>query len=520
MRILPMVFTILSFSLLFSCKSDPLVSREALTLIPESAYSVSEIRVPQLLKKANFSKFQQSEVFQKMVEDTRKESVFFAAILEEPSKSGIDLEQSIYSFSTVSEKNISKGSTVLVASIADAKQFLETMSNVNNGSTPTTQNGISFYSNRNGIAAWTENFAMFGLSQDRSDILALAEKVLMKKHDDNMSQNRSLINALEEDHDINIWSTMNPFAEIGDAKMAAALMNLDPDVLKDNYIYSYVDFNDGEITGRSKFDFQKKLTNDLDLFFKDEVKTDFHKYLPQEDLSMAFTTAFDLKGLNQLLDERPSTKKFVERSFTPFGLEIKDLANIFPGDLALALYNMGDGDTDAYGVFMLEIGDQDGLQQLLDVALEYDLIQKKADSQYVIDDELNDSFFKQLNRNTKYKSPELHIKNGKLMVTANASILDNFSSGSSLFKTGLKGEMKGLLQDHIFGGIINIDEIKVKNLDMELPFGAMNFTADRKQADFNVGFTDGSKNSLEQILDFVNEIYLREKDNPNSNISF
>jgi len=518
MRYFPIAILLIALSIFHSCKSDPLVSREALTLIPESAYSVAEIRVPQLLKKSNFKKFQQSAVFQKMVEDTRKESVFFAAILKDPTKSGVDLEQSIYTFSTVAEKNISKVSNVLVASIADPTLFLETMSNVNNGTSPTTQNGISFYSNRNGIAAWTDNFAMFGLSQRRSDILALAEKVLMKKSDENMSQNKSLVKTLSEDHDINIWTTGNPFAKIGDAKMAAALLNLDPDVLQDNYIYSHVDFNNGNISARSNFDFQKKLTRDLDLFFKDEVKTEFHKYLPQEDLSLAFSTAFDLKGLNQLLDERPSTKKFVERSFTPFGLEIKDLANIFPGDLALALYNMGDGDTDAYGVFMLEIGDEDGLLQLLNVGLEYDLIQKKSENQYVIDDELNDSFFKQFNRNTKYKSPELHFKNGKLIITANASILENFSNGSPFFKKGLEGNFKNILQDHIFGGVVNLDEIKVKDLDMDMPFGAINFSTDRKQADFNIDFKDENKNSLEQILEFVNEVY--EQDKNNINISF
>ena len=501
--------------LFFSCKSDPIETRAALELIPASAYSVTEIRVPQLMEKADFENFQKTDIYQEMIDDAAKDSEYFAALLRDPAKSGIDLTQSMYAFTSMPDGKLTKTFTAALIPLTDSKSFAEAMANANKDATPKSINGIAYYDNNSGITAWNESFALVGMGTNNRNMMTMAESVLNKTNENNLSGNKSLMKTLSKNHDINSWTSSNPYAENSDAQMGAAMMGFDPDALKDNYIYSYVDFENGKITGTSEFDLQRKLTKDFDLFFKDEVKTDFDKYIPKEDLTFAFTAALDIKGINQVLSERPTTKQMVDYSMKAYGLTMRDIANIFPGDLAVAFYNMGDADTDTYGIFMMEIGDREGLQKILDMGLEYDMLRKVSADEYVLADDMGKSFMDGMGRTTQYDKPQLRVKKNMLMISANTSILDGFTKGRLGFGNGLDGASKSLLKNHIFGGLVNIDELKLKDLDIDIPFGQVNMTASRKKTDFNLNFKNENENSLKQILNFANEVYVNEKKKDN-----
>jgi len=510
-----LLFSCLCFLLLSACKQDAIDTRAALQYIPADAASVTEIRVPQILAKADFENFKKKEVFQKMLKEAGDESELFARILQDPASSGVDLTQSLYFYSNVPDGKIFNTTTGAIIPLADSKAFSEILSKGFEGETAEQNGSVNFFSKRKLTAAWTEDFAFIGGGTGNSKAEELAISSLNGTMEQNISSNSNLLKQLKENHDIISWTCSTPYAKSQDAKLGFSMMGFDPDALEDNFIYSYVDFENGKISGTSEFDFQKEITKDFDLFFKDEVKTNFSKYLPNDDISFAFTAALDVKGINQVLSERPGTKQMVDYAMKSYDMNMSDLSKIFPGDLCLAFYNVGDGDKDAYGIFMMEIGDREGLDKLLKAGEEWEVFQKKSEDTYTLDKGLSDSFTKEFKRNTKHINPELKIGKDMLIVTANVDVLEDF--GRWKLGGGLAGEIGKTLSDHIFGLFINVNELKIKDVDFDVPFKDVKITADRKSSEFNLDFKDGSENSLKQILNFANEVYLKDQAEDDAN---
>ena len=180
---------------------------------------------------------------------------------------------------------------------------------------------------------------------------------------------------MQRDFDIAHWLRLDPFldkARLVDNDLLSTLLGLGKDGLKDNYVNSFIHFQQGKIEGETYFRLKKAVTNDLQLLFRDKVKTDFNKYMPGEDLGMMMAAAMNLKGINQLLIEK-HVKGAGMQKMKELGLSFDDLVQAFTGEIAVGIYDRPEHE--AVPLVVLPIDDKASFASLLAVALESQLLQ-------------------------------------------------------------------------------------------------------------------------------------------------
>ena len=521
MRKLSFLLVSMAFLLLTACRSDQVNTSsnnaEVLAMIPADVMSVTQINLAQLLKKADFENFKEKEAYQKMIADAEREDPFLAKLLMDPGLSGIDIDQPVYLINGLQDGKINRQYGGAILNIKDPAQFKQMLEKADDGVKIQNRNGLSFVDNKggNGSMLWSESHAFVGMSS-RGIFEEIAADGMAGNLAENAADNKSLRKTLNKGHDIVSWTSSNGYANNKDAKMILATMGIDPDALKDNYIYSYLDFKDGEMVGRSEFDLQKKLTIDLDLFFKNKVSTDFSKYISAKDISFAMSAGLDIKGINQVLSERPQIKMFVNSALEEMNLTTEDLTRIIPGDLCLAFYNMGDGDTNTYGVFLMPTEDEEGLVKLLGVGEKMGMVKSLGAGRYALDDMISNDFNRNLNRSMRGQQVQLSVKNGMLAMTSNLELLDQIESGGVSRSDRLDSDRAALLSKHIFGGFVDLQELDLKDVDFSIPFSDIQAASNREFGDLKLNFIDTKENSLKQIMEFVNELYLKDQNQWNA----
>ena len=116
---------LLSFFLLSILACRPALQNEdaALQLIPAEASSVTVLRIPELMEKADFENFQKLPVYQRFVEEAREENATLGKIAEKPYESGVDLDQNFYLFSELSKDNPEDMLTGMLIPLRDPAAF-------------------------------------------------------------------------------------------------------------------------------------------------------------------------------------------------------------------------------------------------------------------------------------------------------------------------------------------------------------------------------------------------------------
>ena len=372
--------------LLASCKNDPISSNDvAIHSVPADVSSVTAINIKQILDKADFEGIQKMDFYQKAINESKnKGNVVLAKILNDPSASGVNLEQNAYFFNHIDPKNPENIFSGIIFNLNDASAFAKLMEEGDvkteklNGYTKTEKLGM-------GAMAWNEDIALLGNTNNRSlDINEQLNRFFNTTEATSVSNNKDLQKALAGNHDITNWITTNSIAKNPQAGFALSMINVKADALQDNSIHSTFDFEKGAIVGRSNFYFNNELgKNFIGKFFKDEVKTDFGDYLPAENLIFATAGAIDFTGIDQFLSERPQVKGYVDYTLKNAGLTMQDVIETFGGDLLLA--GMGDGTSgNNHTLFASNIKDKSKLNAFIDLAIEQNLIMELEDNVYKI----------------------------------------------------------------------------------------------------------------------------------------
>ena len=488
-----------------SCDNGSILKNDVLTSIPKDVSMVTAVDLPSLLKKADFDNVKTMEFYQEVIKQANEYNSVLGDVVADPAKSGIDLSKSFYIANEVSPDNPEEIFVGVVFSLKDAKAFSDVL-NSQTEQNITKGDNFNLLVDRNQSVAWNDKIAVFGSTNSYNDVTPIISKYFNTDESSSIAGDKDLQKCLSNNHDINSWMSSNAMADNENIKMFLPVINIDPEALKDNFIHSYLDFNNGEIVGHTTTFINKGLTKDLKLLFKDEVDTDFSNYVSAKGLNTVITAAIDLKGIKQVIAERPQGMAFLNFALKEFGFSIDDIANTFGGDILISSNNNGGNPT---GLFATDIKDRANLQKFIDLGIEYEMLEKIGDDHYAI---------KNYNFNTyspttySNKEAQIIIKDDIIFASFDADVINSIKDGSIENKVDKKLMKK--VSGNILGVFMDFEALTemVKD-DVDIKVSALEVAANRKNSDVKLSFKDTNSNSLKQLFEMMNELYLKENIN-------
>ncbi|MBR9916047.1 MAG: DUF4836 family protein [Algicola sp.] len=510
--ILSAFFGLVLFS---SCKKDtPMAAGDGITIIPETTGMLMTFDMGSLMEKADFEYVKTLDFYKDMLKEVSSDNQKLVSILEDPSKSGIDTEQNMY----VSLKFDPEGSEQVfggvVFSLADRSAFEAMLAETD--AQLDIQNGDGYQyaiGDSKTIVGWSDQFVVVGFSNTYMELAQEMEAYFKTTPETSIANQSDIKSNLETGHDISMWLTTNPFADNPSAQFALSMAEIDPEALRDNYIRSYVDFENGKITGTSDLDLQKALTKDLGKFFDDKVDTDYTAYVPQDDLLFAITVAIDMTGIDEVLTARPQSKQFLDYSLQQYGLSFTDIANTFGGDILIA-GTKGEVQGTTAGIVAININDDDKLMDFINMAIENRALEADGDNVYKLTPFLTRSSMKEMDMDVNFPdgSARLIIENDIIFVTGDPTTMAMIQDGGYSRGDRASGEIKSLLSDHVYGTYFAMKAMREFDPEMEnMPFSIMEGFMDSETGEFTFEMEDDSQNALRLLMETANEEYLKEK---------
>lgn len=490
--------------LIIACKKETAGPNDALAYVPATSTSVTSIDLKKLMEKADFESIQQMDFYKEMVDKSKNENPEITKILLDPTTSGVDLEGKIYSATAFDEQNPELMTTYFYVPLRDAGAFESMMKS--SKAEITEREGIKMVDDGgSAIMGWNKTMAIFAFSNDDSEEFVERFVNAFKKDENNsLAKDSGLQKALAANHDITSWLSTNPLAKNSGAGFALSMIDVKPEALKDNFISSYADFENGKMVGHSDFIINDKLGKDfIGRFFKKEATTDFSKILPKEELTFATVMAFDLVGIDKFLSERPDSKKYADFALNDLGFKRADLIDALGGDIMVAGFG-SKSIQDAQILVSLSLKNEAKAREILQAAVKEKKLKEVEKDVYSVISVGNEDFNVTVNRGIG----KMIIKNGVLTFSSNDELMDKVKAGetggefSTVFKSFDNQTMAGwfdfnALQDfNMFG-----------NKGAGAMFKEMNFKLNGSGADFILETTDPNSNSLKAMFEWINEGY-------------
>lgn len=487
--------------LIAACKKDAKMPGDALAYVPANSTTVTAIDLKKLMQKADFESVKQMEFYQNLVKETQDENPQITKVLLDPAASGIDLDGKIYTSTSFDEENPEEMTTYFFIPLKDAAAF-EAMWKYDKDEL-TEKDGIKILdSGGNAIVGWNKSLAVFAFSNETSDALEQRLVDAFKTDEKNATTtNANLQKALSGDHDITSWMSTDPLAKNAGAGFALNMVNVKLEALKDNFIHSYADFENGRMVGHSDFFINKELgENFIGKFFKKEIGTDFSKVLPNEKPTFATVLALDLRGIDQFLSERPQNKDYADFVLNNLGLKRQDMLEVFGGDLLVAGFGSKNLQN-AKIVVATNLKNEARAREILQAAVQEKKLKEIEPGYYAVTSVGNEDFSITVNRGMG----KILIKNGLLIFSTDNDLMAKVKSGETENPAGnafqnfdhqtLAGWIDFGAVQHFLGGMEGGH------------FKEMNFKVNGKGADFILEATDPNANSLKTFFEMMNAAY-------------
>ncbi len=504
----------LGLFLIASCKNNTTLN-DSMTAIPKDATSVTAINISSLMQKADFEAVKNMDFYKETVVETEKDNPTLAEILKDPKKSGIDLTKNFY---FVQEYNMlenggGSGQGIMLMSIADVKAFEAMLQNAKAGEVQ-TKDGIKFivmdkeqeetteegykvnYKNK-GTVAWNDKMAVLGSDTEGMGIFSFFKT----KPEESMAQNSHMKDLMGKTHDFYTFGTFDKYADNMSAKAAAGAMNLDPKALKGNYFTGFADFEKGQIVSKSDFKINKHITKEWGLLLKDNVKTDFSKYMNGQNMGFAMTLALDMKGLKEIINANPQFRMMTKSSESALNFSVDDLCKALDGDIVISAVPNFDAKDDKWsGMMGFKISDKPTIQRLMDALVKEEVLVKENDNNYRfsgIADEMSKSY----------------IDKNKITIINDVLFVGDYNTVSSLTDKGsVSGDIKDVLNKNIFGMYVNFEKVFAQSEDMKNPeITEMKMMFNAKSGENIIKVRDQNENSLKSLIKMANKWYLKNK---------
>ena len=490
------ITAILGFS---ACQPSAPAPDDSLTFIPEQASMVTAIRPAQLMEKADFKAIQQSEGYQQMLQEARETNPVLAKVMEQPESSGIALDKNFYI--TMEMRDKQEPFVAISMSMADPQAFEALLESVEVEIQPASKGYRFAGTPGENSLAWNDKVAIIGISKGGTDAQAELQRYLETKPKASIAQNRDLRQALAEDFDVANWFSSDFFLHSEIAKNSTILLNYDAETLSGNYVQHFLTFDKGKVHSQTAFHLKKRLANDLSMFFRNKVKTDFISAAPQGTPLFLMATAFDMDGINQLLVEKYS-KGLSEGMLKKYGISTNTVLKALQGDILLTAYAPEGATEKPALLFAARIGDEKALNTLFEAAIKEKQIEKISDNRYQLLEVKNevktDSGSTTVTMDIKGQAL---VHNGLLFLASEPALLDKVESGQVGLKDGIATRAGQLIGQHIFTALGDIDAVG-QHMDSDA-VQSVEATANRKGTDLILYMKDQDNNSLKFLIEQI-----------------
>jgi Domain of unknown function (DUF4836) len=519
-------FAAFSLFLLASCNKTVNLD-DASKAIPKDAISVTAINLPSLFQKTDFESVKQMDFYKAMVDSAKTHDAAMADIMRDPRKSGVDFTKNVYfvqdygidnkQFSTSngngSANGLSMGNTVLM-SLANANDFETMLKNSDKNAKIESKDGIKYivstpkieaennidgiHNSRNegkSVVAWNDKMAIIGTYTEGSNFT----KYFKLKAEESVAQNENFAKSFTTKHDVYTYMSFDKLADDASIKGGAGMMNIDPKDLKGNYATGFADFENGQIVSKSDYNINAALRKEWGLMFKDNVKTDFSKYLKGNNLGFVMTMALDAKGIKEIINTNPQFKSALELGKGTDAFTSDDIFKAFDGDMVVAAAPQS-GDKKWSGMMGMKLQDKPTMLKLIN-----HLIAEKA-----LVAEGNDVYHFSGAADMMSKT---YVETGKIAFVDDVVFIGDAATISGL-KTGgnVSGDVKDILNKNIVGVYANFNQIFANTEGMQNPeFGEMKMTMSGKNAEATVKTRDAKENALKSLMKAINQWYLKSK---------
>lgn len=481
-----------------ACQTDNAEKTSALRYIPDDINSLLIIDVPDLMAKADFEEIKELDFYKKFLLSAANEKPSIARILEDPAASGLNIDEHFYLAMKVKSTNGTPEFAAFVAPVQDKDALERALSALDIQFVPAAQN-FGYSDLQRGHMVWNDEVIVMGVGNQAGQLDDKIESFLNTTPKNGLYRNKNLQKSLKRDFDMAHWLRLDPFLEGLNNDLLSAAVGLSEDDLTDNYLNSFVHFKAGEMEGETFFQIKRGVTNDLQLFFKDKVKTNFGRYMPGEGLGIMMTAAMDLKGINQILIEK-HVKGLGMQKLDEYGLSFEDFVRAFSGEVAIGAYSREAGK--AFPLVVFPVEKEKRFNTLLDFALDKGILTDEGKGRYVLRDG---------NPNMGFSNSPGYLlyENDMLYLSDQREILDEIASGD--FERGgtTIERMSELMANNIFAAFGDIEWMsQIEDDFVDSPFAEFESKANRDKASFIIKMKEDRTNSLKQFFIEMNQLYL------------
>jgi len=493
------LLALIATTLFTACQKELPPVEDSLTYIPEDAAMVTAIRLQQLMDKADFESLKETKGFQSMLEDAAEENAMLAKVLADPAASGIDLNKNMYVSVELSDNEPLM--TVASFSIADSEALEQMMKGLEVEATPVSNDFK--YSDTPGRAsiAWNKEVLLLGMADKSLSAKDRLLRYLETPANASIAENNNLREQLQGDYDVLNWLSSDFILRSRDWQASGNLLNYDKEALSGQYVAHTLTFEQGIIENQVTLDLSGRVKNDLGMFFRDEVTTDFISAAPAGSPVFLLTAAFDINGVNQLLVEKYS-KGFAEETLRQFGLSANELLKAFSGDIMVAGYQVPEEAT----LFVATVEDEAPLRTLLEKASEDAKLEKVSDNRYRFlrwerKAEEGDSTY--VNASVEMEG-EVLLHEGLFFISNQPILLDRVIAG----ETGLSGELAQqsaqAMGEHIFTAFGNPSLMGAFDFEAE-QIQEIEASANREGIQLRLEMDNQEENSLRYLIELMSK---------------
>lgn len=357
-----LVILVTSYALT-SCKGK----NEIGSLIPADAIAAGYFDTKSLLEKLPFNEIKSTTIFK----DANEKSPipeWAIKILEDPSKSGIELSKGLVMYSAKDTGLVFN--VVLSGFIGNAADFESFNKNIDSESQVTSEKGIKTMTLKNSVAGWDdkhfvyvmningashpgdweeENGTVPGMSLiDRNAALRYVTKILNLSSGNSLAGEERFGHLLSQKGDVKVWLNTERVFDLAPAS-TMSMFKFD-DFVKDSRSAYSISFNDGEVKVDQYFHYGKKLEDLIKKYKSEDIKSADFSALPIDDIAGVFAFNINPKFIYEYL-KLAGLDGLIGIVTQGMGLSTEDLLNSFDGKILAALGNIRSNKPDSSALF-------------------------------------------------------------------------------------------------------------------------------------------------------------------------
>ena len=488
--------------LFIQCKNKTTLN-DAAVAIPQNAVAVSAFNLPSLMEKADFQNVKQMAFYKDMIDSLSKENAGLADIMANPEKSGVDFAKNAYfvqDYDMNQEGDNANAMTALL-SLSNASAFETMLKNTDKNVKIDTKDGVKFIVSTNEnktFIAWNDKMAVLGNYTEGVDFM----KYFTQKADKSVLENKQFTQLFSNKHDIYTYVSLDKIADNPKVKGSAGMMNIDPKDLKGNYMTGYADFEKGEIIAKSDYQINPELRKEWGLMFKDNVKTDFSKYLNGVNVGFVMTLGLDMKGIKEILNTSPQFKMAIDMAKSS-EVSTDDIFKAFDGDMFISASPTPVKGGKSTGIVGFKLKDRAAIDKLLMYLVNKKIVIAEGKDMYRFANEAN-------NMTAEY------VDNGKMMLADDILFVGDAQSLGSvkMTKSDINKDIKDVLNQNIVGIYANLTKIMENTEGLKNPeIKEIKIKMNNKQGESSAKMLNATDNALKSLMNAANKWYLENKNN-------